>query len=86
MSAPRAIADIDAARLILLIGTNPRLEAPVLNARIRKAWLHGATVGLIGEAADLTYGYEQHRRRPRGAAPRSSTRTRDGSERDVPSW
>ena len=36
------IADIDAARRILLVGTNPRVEAPVLNARIRKAWLHGA--------------------------------------------
>ena len=49
------IADIDAARRILLVGTNPRLEAPVLNARIRKAWLHGATIARIGEAADLSY-------------------------------
>jgi NADH-quinone oxidoreductase subunit G len=32
--------------LILLIGTNPRDEAPVLNARIRKAWLAGADVGI----------------------------------------
>lgn len=52
-----SIADIDDARRILLIGTNPRLEAPVLNARIRKAWLHGAQVALVGEAADLTYDY-----------------------------
>ncbi|MFN3644639.1 MAG: NADH-quinone oxidoreductase subunit NuoG [Gemmobacter sp.] len=51
------IADIDRARTILLIGTNPRLEAPVLNARIRKAWLAGARIGLIGPAADLTYDY-----------------------------
>ncbi|RMH46595.1 MAG: NADH-quinone oxidoreductase subunit G [Alphaproteobacteria bacterium] len=50
-----AIADIDAARDIWLVGTNPRVEAPVLNARIRKAWLNGATVQHIGEAADLTY-------------------------------
>ena len=28
--------------MILLIGTNPRVEAPVLNARIRKAWTNGA--------------------------------------------
>lgn len=49
------IEDIDSAKGILLIGTNPRLEAPVLNARIRKAWLKGAQVGLVGQAADLTY-------------------------------
>ncbi|MFN4203716.1 MAG: NADH-quinone oxidoreductase subunit NuoG [Tabrizicola sp.] len=52
------IEDIDTAKVILLIGTNPRVEAPVLNARIRKAWAAGATVGLIGEAADLTYDYK----------------------------
>lgn len=51
------IEDIDNAQMIQLIGTNPRLEAPVLNARIRKAWLNGADVGLVGEAADLTYDY-----------------------------
>jgi NADH-quinone oxidoreductase subunit G len=53
-----SIEDIDSAKVILLIGTNPRLEAPVLNARIRKAWSKGAMVGLIGEAADLTYDYK----------------------------
>ena len=53
-----AIEDIDAAQAILMVGTNPRDEAPVLNARIRKAWLKGANVGLIGAAADLTYDYE----------------------------
>lgn len=52
------IEDIDHAEKILLIGTNPRLEAPVLNARIRKAWLNGADVIVVGEAADLTYDYE----------------------------
>ncbi|WP_417723709.1 NADH-quinone oxidoreductase subunit NuoG [Salipiger sp.] len=51
------IEDIDHARAILLIGTNPAVEAPVLNARIRKAWLHGARIGLVGEAAELTYDY-----------------------------
>ena len=51
------IEDIDSAETILLIGTNPRDEAPVLNARIRKAWAGGARVVLIGEAADLTYEY-----------------------------
>lgn len=52
-----AIAGIDDADAILLIGTNPRLEAPVLNARIRKAWLRGAEIRLLGEAVDLTYPY-----------------------------
>jgi NADH-quinone oxidoreductase subunit G len=51
------IADIDFARHIFLIGTNPRHEAPVLNARIRKAWLNGAGIGLAGVPADLSYGY-----------------------------
>ncbi len=53
-----AIADIDDAARITLIGTNPRDEAPVLNARIRKAWARGAQVELIGEAIDLTYDYD----------------------------
>ena len=51
------IEDIDSAAMIQLIGTNPRVEAPVLNARIRKAWLAGAKIGLVGQAADLTYDY-----------------------------
>ncbi|MBK0328724.1 NADH-quinone oxidoreductase subunit G [Rhodobacteraceae bacterium F11138] len=51
------IEDIDRAERILLIGTNPRVESPVLNARIRKAWSHGADVALVGQAVDLTYEY-----------------------------
>jgi NADH-quinone oxidoreductase subunit G len=51
------IEDIDSAKFIQLIGTNPRDEAPVLNARIRRAWANGALVGLVGEAVDLTYDY-----------------------------
>ncbi|MFD1509004.1 NADH-quinone oxidoreductase subunit NuoG [Lacimonas salitolerans] len=51
------IEEIDSAQYIMLIGTNPRDEAPVLNARIRKAWTNGAEVGLIGPAVDLTYPY-----------------------------
>ena len=49
------IEDIDHAGRIFLIGTNPRAEAPVLNARIRKAWLAGADVTRFGAAVDLTY-------------------------------
>ncbi|KAJ55559.1 NADH dehydrogenase [Actibacterium mucosum KCTC 23349] len=51
------IEDIDTADMILLIGTDPSVEAPVLNARIRKAWLAGAEVGVIGAAPDLSYEY-----------------------------
>ncbi|MES0861769.1 NADH-quinone oxidoreductase subunit NuoG [Ruegeria sp. SCPT10] len=50
-----SIEDVDDAKYILLIGTNPRDEAPVLNARIRKAWLNGAKIANIGPKADLTY-------------------------------
>jgi NADH-quinone oxidoreductase subunit G len=53
-----AIEDIDAANLIYLIGTNPRNEAPVLNARIRKVWAKGTDVRVIGPKADLTYDAE----------------------------
>jgi NADH-quinone oxidoreductase subunit G len=49
------IEDIDTAERIILIGTNPVLESPVLNARIRKAWTRGANVAVIGENVDLTY-------------------------------
>ncbi|KGJ04629.1 NADH dehydrogenase subunit G [Paracoccus halophilus] len=52
-----SISDIDNAAMIQLIGTNPREEAPVLNARIRKAWAQGAQIGLLGEPVDLTYDY-----------------------------
>ena len=51
------IEDIDSAQFIQLIGTNPRDEAPVLNARIRRAWANGANISLVGEAVDLTYDY-----------------------------
>ncbi|MGH6820350.1 MAG: NADH-quinone oxidoreductase subunit NuoG, partial [Methylocella sp.] len=53
-----AIAGIDQADGLLIIGANPRKEAPVLNARIRKRWLKGGfPVSVIGEKTDLTYEY-----------------------------
>lgn len=53
------IVGIEDADLILLIGTNPRYEAPILNARIRKAWIHNnLEVALIGPEIDLTYDYQ----------------------------
>jgi len=51
------IEDIDGAKMIQMIGTNPAVESPVLNARIRKAWTNGCDVALVGEAVDLTYDY-----------------------------
>ena len=54
-----AIEGIDQADALLIIGSNPRWEAPVLNARIRKRWLTGELkVGVIGETLRLTYDYE----------------------------
>jgi NADH-quinone oxidoreductase subunit G len=55
-----AIEDIDHARTIYLVGTDPRAEAPVLNARLRKAWLHGATVHRVGPPSDLTFDVVEH--------------------------
>jgi NADH-quinone oxidoreductase subunit G len=49
------IEDIDTARAVYLIGTDPSAEAPVLNARIRKAWLNGAEVVRAGAPAELSY-------------------------------
>jgi NADH-quinone oxidoreductase subunit G len=54
------VRGIDQADAILLIGTNPRVESPVLNARIRKRYLHGkCPVASIGTAEDLTYPVER---------------------------
>jgi len=55
--ANSGVAAAETADLILLVGTNPRLEAPVFNARIRKGFLDGATIALVGEPVDLTYPY-----------------------------
>ncbi|KAJ3122690.1 hypothetical protein HK100_011868 [Physocladia obscura] len=50
---------VEEADVILLVGTNPRHEAAILNTRIRKAYLSGLDIGLIGEApAALNYEYE----------------------------
>ncbi|HEX6859185.1 MAG TPA: NADH-quinone oxidoreductase subunit NuoG [Caulobacteraceae bacterium] len=63
------IAGIEEADVVLLVGTNPRLEAPVLNARLRRLWLNGEMrIGLVGEQTDLTYDYDYL-----GAGPESLT-------------
>ncbi len=49
---------VEEADALLLIGANPRIEAAVWNARIRKAWLwNDLKIGLVGEPVDLTYDY-----------------------------
>ena len=54
------IRGIDQADAILLVGSNPRWESPVLNARIRKRYLSGhCAVASIGPAVDLTYPVER---------------------------
>ncbi len=50
------IAGIEDADAVLIVGANPRKEAAILNARIRKRWrMGGLPVGVIGERVDLTY-------------------------------
>ena len=53
------IAGIDSADALLIVGSNPRKEAAILNARIRKRWRAGKfPIGVIGPKADLTYTYD----------------------------
>ncbi len=55
-----SIAGVESADALLLIGTNPRWEAPVLNARLRKTWLTGnLRAANVGRPYDLTYPVEQ---------------------------
>jgi NADH-quinone oxidoreductase subunit G len=54
-----AIAGVDSADALLIVGSNPRMEAAILNARIRKRWRSGKfPIGMIGPKADLTYAYD----------------------------
>jgi NADH-quinone oxidoreductase subunit G len=65
------IAGVDQADALLIVGSNPRHEAPVLNARVRKRWLKsGAPIGIIGLQADLTYSYKHL-----GAGPETLAQT-----------
>jgi NADH-quinone oxidoreductase subunit G len=68
------IAGIEQADACLLIGTNPRWEAPIINARIRKRWLTGRLrVGAIGPQLDLTYKHDYL-----GAGPQTLQEIADG--------
>jgi NADH-quinone oxidoreductase subunit G len=54
------IAGIESADALLLVGTDPRWEAPLVNARIRKTWLRGGLkIARLGPARDLTYAVEE---------------------------
>lgn len=53
------ISQVEDADVILMIGTNPRHEAAIINTRLRKSYLHnGAEFGLIGEKFDGTFEYD----------------------------
>jgi NADH-quinone oxidoreductase subunit G len=68
------IAGIEESDAILLIGTNPRREAALVNARIRKRWRRGGLkVGVIGPQVDLTYPHDYI-----GAGPQSLTELSEG--------
>ena len=69
------IEGIEQADAVLIIGANPRFEASVLNARIRKRWRIGnLPVGVIGDVGDTRYDYEQL-----GAGPESLKDLADGN-------
>jgi NADH-quinone oxidoreductase subunit G len=69
------IAGIEQADLCLLIGTNPRLEASLVNVRLRKRWRQGGfTAARIGPPADLTYPVVEL-----GAGPPTVAELADGS-------
>ena len=66
------IVGVEEADRIVIIGCNPRYEAPLVNARIRKAWLHAETeVDMIGSEVNLSYTYNYH-----GNDPQSKHRFR----------
>jgi NADH-quinone oxidoreductase subunit G len=69
------IAGIEDADACLIVSSNPRLEAPIINARLRKRMVEGGfKVGIVGEAVDLTYRYEHL-----GAGPQTLKEIADGT-------
>jgi len=51
-----SIAGVEEADLVLLVGANPRFDAPVFNARLRKCWIHNELdLAMVGPKVDLTY-------------------------------
>ncbi|MBI1338690.1 NADH-quinone oxidoreductase subunit G [bacterium] len=71
-----SIMGIDEADALLLVGVNPRTEAAVLNARIRRNWLkRDLPIFVVGERADLTYDFAYV-----GAGPESLSAIAPGSD------
>jgi len=71
------IEGIEEADAILIVGANPRFEASVLNARIRKAWrASDVKIGVVGDMGDLRYDYEQL-----GAGPETLKELADGKHK-----
>jgi NADH-quinone oxidoreductase subunit G len=71
------IEGIEEADALLIVGSNPRFEASVLNARIRKRWrMGGFPVGVIGEMGDLRYDAEML-----GAGPDTLKELADGTHK-----
>jgi NADH-quinone oxidoreductase subunit G len=69
------IAGLEEADAILVVGANPRWEASLVNARIRKRWRAEPTaIGLVGEPADLTYDHAYL-----GAGPRTLEEIANGT-------
>ncbi|MDE0779317.1 MAG: molybdopterin-dependent oxidoreductase, partial [Alphaproteobacteria bacterium] len=69
------IAALENADAVLLIGTNPRWEAPLVNTRLRKAWLNGgARIGIVGPQLELSYPSEHL-----GAGPEMLSAIAEGS-------
>ncbi|TPX34155.1 hypothetical protein SmJEL517_g03133 [Synchytrium microbalum] len=61
------IEKVDEIDALLLVGTNPRHEAPIVNARIRKAWLNNELeVGIVGAAPKLNYEFDHVSEDPSG--------------------
>jgi NADH dehydrogenase (ubiquinone) Fe-S protein 1 len=53
------VTGVDETDLVILVGTNPKTECPVLNARIRKSEMNnGLEVAVIGPANNLAYNYK----------------------------
>ena len=70
-----SIAGLETADVILLVGTNPRWEAPLVNTRLRKAWLQGeARIAIVGPQLELSYPSEYL-----GAGPDTLREIADGS-------
>ena len=78
---------MDKADALLVVGSNPRREPPVLNARIRERWRAGNfPVGVIGEKADLTYPYDYLGAGPESLGGSAKANSPNTSRRRIVRW